>query len=904
MKRILSLIVLLLVTVMANAGDITGVITDKKTNEPLVGATVLVEGTGLGAIAELDGSYIIKDVPENSILEISYVAYNSIRTEPIKFAGANSIQLNFQLESNDLVVETVKVKGVRNTENEQVLNVARAHSSIAIESVGAKEMSVKGISNVEDGVKKMTGISIADAGQVFVRGLGDRYSLTALNGLPIASPNPDNKLIPLSLFPSSVVDNITVAKVYNASAFADYAGAFIDISTKDNVIEDYFTISASIGVSNATGSDFYMADRASLLVKSTLPDAVYNMSNSTEFTNYLATTNPFSTTLDINKTTALPDFGLNLGFGKNFKIKDNDLSVLLSLGGSNSRSVINDGVTTELDISGNQINNFVYDSYNTELKLSGLASLGYSFGETNKIHYTLFYSRNAEDEYKFREGNTSEGDDITSNYSVTRIYTLISNQINGEHGLTDKLKVKWGASYGVTSSDEPDRRQVLFYTPANEGNTYSIYKQDNQSSLRYFGEMTESEIVANIKFEYSFGEKDKLYFGAAYKSKERDYNSIRFYYKLKSASSAFNTEFTDIYNIDSQLGYAQLADGTVPLDYDYQPNSKYFANSTLYAAFVEYDLNITEKMLLNLGVRYEYMDQIVKSWSIGATESNYDFSQLKTENPLDALFPALNLKYAVTKQGAARLAFSRTITRPSFIEMAPFEYKESYGSATMVGNADIQNGYNYNADLRYEVIDTKSTDMFSVGAYYKYLDSPIERIQKDQGGSLAYSFQNSDSGMAAGLEVEFRKSILENLRLGFNASYIYTNVVLPEGGGIYTDTQRALQGASPYLGNVDLSYAFKTKNEQQMTFTLLCNVQGPRIDAVGVNDLNNVILEQIVSLDFVYSYAINKKWSMKVKVNNMLNAENRYTQEVDGTDVVVSSYKKGVDADLSFSYKF
>ena len=139
----------------------------------------------------------------------------------------------------------VSVVARKNLEGERALQMERRKATLAIENIGSKEMSIKGISNVEEGVKKITGISIADAGQLIVRGLGDRYSTTTLNGLPIASPNPDNKLIPLDLFPSSTIQNITVSKVYNAEAFADYSGAHIDISTKENIAEDFFSISST-----------------------------------------------------------------------------------------------------------------------------------------------------------------------------------------------------------------------------------------------------------------------------------------------------------------------------------------------------------------------------------------------------------------------------------------------------------------------------------------------------------------------------------------------------------------------------------------------------------------------------------------------------------------------------------
>ena len=147
----------------------------------------------------------------------------------------------------------------------------------------------------------------------------------------------------------------------------------------------------------------------------------------------------------------------------------------------------------------------------------------------------------------------------------------------------------------------------------------------------------------------------------------------------------------------------------------------------------------------------------------------------------------------MNEKNSLRFAFSRTVTRPSFIEMAPFLYQESYGSAQIRGNADLQNGYNYNIDLRYELFE-KNGDMLSITAYYKHLKAPIERVQTLSGGSAVHSFRNADNGMATGVEIEFRKEIVKDLRFGVNGSYMYTNVKLPEGGA-YTNSQRALQGS-------------------------------------------------------------------------------------------------------------
>ena len=220
------------------AASIKGVVKDKASKEALIGATVQIVGTTNGTITDFDGNFEFPNLPDGKYqLEVRYVSYETmIYTVEIK--NDQDAVLELELSNDGEQLSEVTVVARKNLEGERMLLLERQKSTVAIENIGAKEMSIKGISNVEEGVKKISGISIASAGQLIVRGLGDRYSATTLNGLPIASPNPDNKLIPLDIFPASTVKNITVSKVYEADAFADYSGALIDISTKEQTQYD------------------------------------------------------------------------------------------------------------------------------------------------------------------------------------------------------------------------------------------------------------------------------------------------------------------------------------------------------------------------------------------------------------------------------------------------------------------------------------------------------------------------------------------------------------------------------------------------------------------------------------------------------------------------------------------
>ena len=249
-KIFFLILVLTLSAMAAMAGTIKGTITDKQTREPLTGATVQIVGTTQGAVADIDGNYSLKVENGTYTLSVKYVGYKDILMDNVRTGKADVI-LNFELESDAQALGEVSVVARKNLESERALQMERQKATLAIENLGSKEMNIKGISNVEEGVKKITGISIADAGQLIVRGLGDRYSTTTLNGLPIASPNPDNKLIPLDLFPSSTVQNITVSKVYNAEAFADYS-AHTSTSTPKRISPKTSSTSASMPVASST----------------------------------------------------------------------------------------------------------------------------------------------------------------------------------------------------------------------------------------------------------------------------------------------------------------------------------------------------------------------------------------------------------------------------------------------------------------------------------------------------------------------------------------------------------------------------------------------------------------------------------------------------------------------------
>ena len=881
------ILLLVLSTMTAMAGNIKGTVLDKQTKEPLTGATIQITGTAQGVVADIDGNYTLNVNDGTYTITVRYIGYKDILLNNIKVKAETL--LNFEMESDAQALGEVSVVAKKNLESERALQMERQKATLAIENLGAKEMSIKGISNVEEGVKKITGISIASAGQLIVRGLGDRYSTTTLNGLPIASPNPDNKLIPLDIFPASTVQNITVSKVYDASAFADYSGAHIDISTKENVGSDFLSISFNAGGKfNTLGKDFYRMDRNGSLFKTPSLDQKLIDMSLTDFEEYARHNRLFNTSFQVSRKTALPEFGGNIGFGKRFTLGGNEVSVLGSIGVSNDLQTMDNASIRTLEATGNTLNEFNYDSYSNELKIAALGNLGYSFRTSDHIGYTFFYARNAIDTYMRREGVDYEDHHLIGSNNVTHIYSLQNHQVNGKHYFGKQWDLNWSGSYSKTSSDEPDRRQVMFI---REDDQIKLFKLNRQETMRYFGSLNEDEWVGDLTASYRFGDNNKLQAGFTYKDKNRDYMGTRFYYNLNK----LNPTITDIYDTDSFLNMENVENGSITIDRKKQPKDSYTAGNSIYAGYIATEYYPVAPLLVNLGVRYEISKQWVDYYTDGGKAERSELNK-------NDLFPSLNMKYQMNEKNSLRFAFSRTVTRPSFIEMAPFLYQESYGSVQIRGNADLQNGYNYNIDLRYELFE-KNGDMLSITAYYKHLKAPIERVQTLSGGSAVHSFRNADNGMATGVEIEFRKEIVKDLRFGVNGSYMYTNVKLPEGGA-YTNSQRALQGASPYLANADLTYSPAFSNDRQLSVALLYNLQGPRIHSVGISGLGDIKQQPVHTLNFTGSYRFNRRFAVKLQVNDLLNQDILFKQEVPttGDKVEVERFRKGTGFEVGFSY--
>ena len=437
---------------------VRGKVLDILTGEPLIGAGVLIRNTTTGTVTDLDGIYELDLANGEHYISVSYIGYkpatvlvsidrSGIRASQAGDAGIDGSFVSYEdglvtvlLASDDKVLENAVVTARKNLESLQALQNERINSGFAIENMGAKEMSIKGISNAQESVTKLSGISIANAGQLIVRGLGDRYSSTTLNGLPIASPNPDNKLIPLDIFPASTIQNITVSKVYEASSFADYSGAHVDISTKEGQSEDFFRLSFSTGgLFRTLANEFYGMDRQSLFVTPRLDSGAENVPYS-GFADYSRNNRIFKTTFQSGKQPVLPNLNGSLGYGRNFNVGGQTLSILASASIKSGQETMLDAFyrTYEASAAGNMKSSYDYDSYSQKLDIAALADIDYTLRDHDNIGLTVFFARNAKSTFLDRVGeDIHEGYQLAGINQVSHFYMLQNYQLSGHHEMSD-----------------------------------------------------------------------------------------------------------------------------------------------------------------------------------------------------------------------------------------------------------------------------------------------------------------------------------------------------------------------------------------------------------------------------------------------------------------------------------
>ncbi|MDL2315322.1 TonB-dependent receptor [Bacteroidales bacterium OttesenSCG-928-C19] len=879
--------------IFAQTGTIKGIVVDNQTGESLIGAAVWLEGTTNGAAASLSGNFIIKDVPVGThTLVTSYLGYLSLKKDGVIVEAGKETEVKLSLSPNEIVLEGVTVTARANRESENALIMDQKQALVATQSVGANELSRKGIGDAQAAVAQVSGVSRQEGVKnVFVRGLGDRYNITLLNGFPIPSEDPEYKNISLDFFTTDIIKNIGVSKVFSAGDYSDVGGAIINISSKELVANHALGIDVSAGVNTAAvgTSNFLRQDGSNYFG---FANTKQPKNNQFDFPNSL---DPSTVSFPLNHSFGI--FGgksFNLGKNKNplsfFAVATHQIDYSFT---EETIRNSNTAGTVWQDQKGNKY------SQNTNQLI--LTNVKYDINNKHNLQYN-FMLVHANHQYVGEySGYNSERHQDSPEYigfmrrQQTNDNMLLTNQLLSSWELSKKLKLDVGVSYNlITGLLEPDRRENYF--SQQDGDSYVLTGSNRQK--RFFSALTEDDINVKAALTYKLNnqsENNLLRIGYVGRFSNTNFEAVE--YNFSAVSGFFDIE--DV-KLDELYNQANLTDGKFRMTTG--DANTYDVTKYIHSAYAEASYQFLKKLSGSIGLRMDIVDMNI----------DYQVQHVAPgteENDKNYFLPNLNLKYDINDKHSIRLGASKTYTLPQSKEISPYQYVNiSFASQ---GNPNLKPSDNYNLDLKWDYYISPN-ELLSLTGFYKYIQNPIGRVDEGNSAGLLTYNNISDKATVGGVELEFRKNILnlcnaENeqinrLSVGLSASYIYTNLKLDIRNTEVRNS--ALEGASPFLVNADISYNF-TKKEQNLALSLVFNYFSARIHTIGAGGFNDIIEESVPTLNFVTSYKFNKHFTIKIKASNLLNLPYRLTRESSsGEKITLNEFKKGQNFSLGLSYEF
>lgn len=871
--------------------NIKGQIKDSDSKEPLIGATVQIIGSSMGAVTDIDGNFQLAGVEDGIYdIEIKYVGYKTVVKRQIKIEDNRIVTLDFELKADTQMLSDVTVVAKANRESESVTLLEQKKSIVAVQSVGAKELSRKGVGDAQGAVTKVSGISKQEGVKnVFVRGLGDRYNLTTLNRFPIPSEDPEYKNIALDFFSTDIIQSVDVNKTFGGTMASDVAGAGINISSKELVGRSELKASVSAGANtNVMRSGVMQMDGVNAFgfAQSSEPEADLNAYS-------------FHNSLDPSKKNAPVNQSYMLSGGKEWNWGTDVFSVYM-VGSHDKKYAYYDEEVRNSITSGDLSQDMKGDISKIETSQLLMAGLNYRHSDKLHLQYDLMMvhaARESVGDYwgmdaDFQSSDTYEGFMRRQQVNDNR---LLVNQLSGVWKFAPKWSLDAGISYNKIKGMEPDRRINNLVKTASG----YVPMKGTGVQQRYFSELNEDDINLRAGFTYKLPD--------AYGS---EFSSVNFGYTGRLVNDGFSaTEYdlsvirqqsfdaTDV-KFDRYYNQGNLDKGFFMQD---RNQDEYDVDKKIHSVYAEATYQLSEHFIANVGVKYDNVNLGVNyRVNRGGTKGSQSIDK-------DYVLPSVNLRYNFNDRHALRFGASKTYTLPQAKEISPYRYiSVSFNSQ---GNPDLKPSDNYNADLKWDFY-LSGSELFSIGAFYKYIKNPISRIEvASAGGFLSYE-NIADHAMVAGAEVEFRKDLfsrktaeeIHKLTFGVNGAYTYTHAKVSLAT---VSTGSQLEGAAPWIVNSDLSYQLQ-KGKYNLTSTLVFNYFSDRIYTIGTEGFQDIMEKGIPTLDFVLSAKMGNRFSLSMKAANLLNASHQLTRKgnADNREVVLSKYKKGVDLSLGISYEF
>lgn len=905
-------------------GTIKGTITDKEANNiPLAFANAVIKGTTTGVTTDEKGEYSISIVPGNYVIVFSYVGYENIEAEVSVKAG-ETIIVDKALGSGGYKLEDVVIQKAVSREKETALLLDQKKAVEIKQSIGAQEMSRKGISDVEEGLTKITGITKVESRGLFVRGLEDRYNYLLINDLQAPSNSPYKKIIPLDLFPTDIVGVLSVYKTFNPNISGDFAGATVNIETIQSKSITKFNIGVGYTTNN-NGEDFLISSDANstqgflgMVGKDReLPSAFGSVPSAGRLTPEQYKEAYAQNSWNVDNASSPINTSVGVLHAEKFQFKnDNSFNYTLSLNGENKYTIRKGVDRTILQGLGNYDNNLYKEDYKYQTNASALIGLKYK-SKRFDLSSTTFYLRSTESKIQDQLGytnNQSTNPNILIRLNQFEQSDYLNSQLFGNLKITSDSKhtLKAGGSFVKTAFQQPDRKFIIG-EKVSETEINTSYG-GNHLNRQYLDVKGNYYVSGLLEYNYKMNEKangKSNKFSVGYNMYRNDLSAT---YRILAGVRNLNKNYTAPINTLDEFIVDDINNGIIFFREESNADYKVKLNQFVNAGYVNAFFSFGESFEINGGIRVENSNRELKYREFGDVITN-PFRKINEEK-LDVL-PSLNAKYALKDNTNLRFSASKTITRPVTMEVLPITYISADGR-TEKGNPTLKNSENYNVDLKFEIFPTNK-ELFAVGIFGKRLNNPIEKvfIAGAGGSGSLITFVNSKEAVLFGAEIEMLLQLsrinenLDNFSFGFNTSLLKTDVKVDFGNtSLENEPSRNLQGASSWIINSDLKYEFEFAKEMKNTASLVYGVYGDRIFAVGGSGVDHIYEKPFHKLDFVWSSKLSEHIDLKFAVDNILNPEyklelgdnNRF--ELLESSNILENYKRGVGYSLNLSYTF
>ena len=900
-KRLLILIGFIAIATISQAqkAKLTGKITSSK-NEALasVSLTLQSDKTQISK-TDIEGRYSFTiDVAKNYTLVLTYVGYKNKTVQDIKATTAGEdLVVDVVLEEASSKLADVTVSANRSSNKGSTDNALisfQKNTNTVASVISAETIKRSPDRNTAEILKRTPGASIQEGKYIIVRGLADRYNQAMLNGILLTSTEPDRKTFSFDLFPSQIIDNIIINKAFVPELPGEWAGGLIQVNTKDVPTKNFFNIQLGTSANSLiTGKDFFK-DKGGKTDWYGIDDGTRSLptgytTKSNFDTSSIAAKTALGKTMSSNwapvQTTAKPNINMQMNGGFAGTLWGKKIGGMIGISYANAYR-FQDNVNNQNGITNDKfvpITELKDSKYFQDINMGAIAGLSMFLNPLNKISYKAIVNVKTANTYNSRMGTDySRQDLVKGNEFVFGQNVFFTNQLNGDHSLSSKLKFNWYGAFNILDSYTPDQRRIG-YTKSITGSDPYVLNISNtlsqQTGSRVFQTLSDYIYTAGGDLTFKINQKNTIKAGYMGQVKDRLFDAQLFAITMPIDNASLRLLPAESAFVPDNFGTG--SDNKFAFNSIQNRNFRYLANTILNAGYVQFDNKFSEGLRVVWGLRVENFDQLVGS--VKKWDPRHTYSQVTD------YLPGVNATIKVGDKSNLRITGSQTVIRPELRELASFVIYDFELNASVAGNPSLKRTKVTNTDIRYELYPAAG-ELFTVGVFYKNFENPLESIyQEGSGGSSLFSFQNVAKATAFGFEIETRKKLSKRFTLQANGSYINSKI-----DDISLNVSRQLQGQSPYIINTGLLYDVVEKG---FNATLLFNRIGKRIYLVGDIQAGAGAPDVYENPRSLIDFQISKKFSnnkaeIRFTISDLLNQRQIFYQNNTSN----TEYDKAIDA--------